>query len=77
MQYLVQVGYGAEKAKRMLWLEEHGYKNVQHLSKEYSYSVIVIENNHFFGGNVTCFAASVSKGRQPISWEEWKMRLKN
>ena len=77
MQYFVQVGCGEEREKRMLWLEEHGYRNVQHLSIEYPYSVIVIEDNRFFGGNVTCFAASVSKGKHPIVWEEWKKAMEN
>ncbi|MBQ7830944.1 MAG: hypothetical protein IJ393_02575 [Clostridia bacterium] len=71
MQYLVQVGIGEERAKRFLWLEKHGYKNIQRLSEEYPYSVIIVEERRFFGGNVTCFAASKTKGKRFISWTEW------
>jgi hypothetical protein len=78
MQYLVKVGSEKEKKERFQWLEEHGYYNAQNLTDEnYPYSVIVVENDRFFGGNATCFAASITAGRKVLSWLEWLRVIKN
>ena len=73
MQYLVNVGYGEEREEKIKWLQANGYTG--NLPKDYPYGVIVVEGGCFFGGNVTCFAASVSCGKKPISWEDWKCRI--
>ena len=72
MQYLVNVGYGEERAEKIKWLQANG--TVGQLPEGYPYGVIVIEDGRFFGGNVTCFAASAACGKKPISWEEWRRR---
>ena len=73
MQYLVNVGYSEEREEKIKWLQANGY--TEHLPEDYPYGVIVVEDGRFFGGNVTCFAASVSRGKKPISWEEWRWRI--
>ena len=73
MQYLVNIGYGEEREEKIKWLQMNGYRG--NLPKDYPYGVIVVEDGRFFGGNVTCFAASVSRDKKPISWEEWKSRI--
>ena len=70
MTYLVTVGFAEERQKRIAWLKENGYDG--NIEKDYPYGVIFIRYNHFFGGNVTCFAAYTSSGNKAISWEEWK-----
>lgn len=78
MQYLVKVGYEKERKERFQWLEERGYQNVQNLTDEnYPYSVVVVENNRFFGGNATCFAASLASGKKVLAWHEWLQIIKN
>lgn len=75
MQYLVKVGKGKEMDEAFAWLEEHGYKVSNHLKDgTYPYSVVVIEGDVVFGGNVTCFAAKTSRGEKVMSWEEWKKK---
>ena len=59
-----------KEKKKIKWLQENGYEGS--LPKGYPYSVIVVEDGRFFGGNVTCFAASTACGKKPISWEEWR-----
>lgn len=70
MCYLVAVGCGEEREKRIAWLRENGYEGK--IEKEYKYNVIFIRYNSFCGGNVTCFAAHTSRGDKVLSWEEWK-----
>ena len=70
MQYLVNVGYGEERDETIKWFQANGYTG--HLPDDYPHGVIVVEDERFFGGNVTCFAASVSCGKKPISWEDWR-----
>ena len=44
----------------LVWLEEHGYSNAQHLTtSNYSFPVIIVDtaNKTFFGTNTTCMAA--------------------
>lgn len=77
MQYLVEVGFGEERRNAFEWLEAHGYEKARSLSvEEYEYSVIVVADGCFFGGNVTCFAASAAVGIRPISWEDWRKTVK-
>ena len=73
MQYLVKVGKGKEMEEAFAWLEERGYE-VSNCLKDgtYPYSVVVIDSDVVFGGNVTCFAIMSSKGRKTMPWEEWK-----
>jgi len=73
MQYLVKVGYNQNRERKIKWLQSKGYTGS--LPKDYPYGVIFVEGGHFFGGNVTCFAASVACGKKPLSWEEWKRRI--
>lgn len=73
MQYLVNVGCGEEREEKIQWLQANGYTG--RLPEDYPYGVIVVEDGRYFGGNVTCFAASVSCGKKPISWEEWRSRI--
>ena len=69
MQYLVSVGCGEKRKERLEWLREHGYQGG--LETSYPYGVVVVDYGRFFGGNVTCFAASCSKGTRVLNWEEW------
>lgn len=70
MTNLVIVGQGEERKERIEWLKANGYEG--NIEKDYPYSVIIIRYHHFFGGNVTCFAAHTSHGGKVISWEDWK-----
>lgn len=71
-QYVVRIGVGEEKSEKFLWLQNHGYKNIQGLTAEnYNFPIIVVEGREFFGTNVTCMAASAMRGRKAISWDDW------
>lgn len=69
MQYLVDIGFGEERKSRLLWLKEHGYEG--RLDEDYPYGTIFVDYGYFFGGNVTCFAASAMTGTPRLTWEKW------
>ena len=69
MQYLVRIGFGEDRERRVEWLLENGYQG--NIDASYPYSVIIVDYERFFGGNVTCFAASCSKGKRILNWEDW------
>ena len=61
-----------ELATAILWLQSHGYENVQHITKEnYTFPVLVVRGDCFFGTNTTCMAAMATKGYRAISWKTW------
>ena len=49
-------------------LRSKGYKNVQRLSKRYSFPVVVVDldKKQFFGTNTTCMAALASQGKMCV-----------
>ena len=69
MQYLVCVGVGKERDERIEWLKSQGF--VGEISSNYPFGTIIIEEDYFFGGNITCFSAHVSTGSVSLSWGEW------
>ena len=66
MQYLVNVGYGEEREEKIQWLQANGYTG--RLPEDYPYGVIVVEDGRYFGGNVTCFAASVNSHKKQMAF---------
>lgn len=69
----ILVHYSDDEAQRLFaWLEEHGYRNIQHLTPEnYKFPAICVdESGEFFGTNVTCMAAAASCGRRAIGVDE-------
>lgn len=55
-------------------LRSKGYKNVQRLSKRYSFPVVVVDldKKQFFGTNTTCMAALASQGKMcVITWSNY------
>lgn len=70
MQQYVNVGKNMEQA--IAWLEGHGYRNVQTLTAEnYLLPVLVIEEDAFFGTNITCMAALSACGRRQMPLSAW------
>lgn len=70
MQYLVEVGTGSKRKKHIEYLKKAGYEGT--LPQDYPFSVVIVGHGYFSGGNATCFAASISGGNKPVSWETWK-----
>lgn len=72
-QILVRYSDGADAQRLYAWLEEHGYRNTQHLTAEnYKFPAICVdESGEFFGTNVTCMAAAASCGRKAIGVDEF------
>ena len=71
-QYLVSVRGQKDMERVILYLENNGYKNPQNLTaKNYTFPVLVVEDERFFGTNTTCMAASVSCGKRVVSFNEW------
>lgn len=72
-QFYVSIPNKRERAAAISWLEERGYRNIGGLTGEnYSFPVLVIEKDRFFGTNATCMACLANVGKRAMTFESFK-----
>lgn len=70
--FMKQITVKVENQQQLAYLldilRSKGYKNVQRLSKRYSFPVVVVDldRKQFFGTNTTCMAALASQGKMCV-----------
>ena len=78
MQYVVNLGFGEQRAQAFAWFEEHGYEVASYLKKKdipLQLSSVVVDYKMVFGASVTCLAAFAGGGGKAIDWTTWRSKM--
>ena len=77
-QFLVKLSDEEQGNKFIEFLENEGFVNVHNISFEgLKVKVLVVDDEKFFGTNVTCLAALANKNIKPITIEEFIVKYKS